>query len=71
MSAMMRRLLIGIEGTATDSEIRISCSRGCYADYVPSHNEAAIWDIIKLADAEMYKQKKADRQARLKAGITR
>ena len=71
MSAMMRRLLIGIEGTATDSEIRISCSRGCYADYVPSHNEAAIWDIIKLADAEMYKQKKADRQARIKAGITR
>lgn len=71
MSAMMRRLLIGIEGTATDSEIRISCSRGCYADYVPSHNEAAIWDIIKLADAEMYKQKKADRQARLKTGITR
>lgn len=71
MSAMMRRLLIGIEGTATDSEVRISCSRGCYADYVPSHNEAAIWDIIKLADAEMYKQKRADRQARLKAGIQR
>ncbi|MBO6000506.1 MAG: GGDEF domain-containing protein, partial [Spirochaetales bacterium] len=34
MSALMRRLLIGIEGTGTDSEIRISCSRGCYADYV-------------------------------------
>ena len=69
MAAMMRRLLIGIEGTSTDTEYRISCSRGCYADYVPSHNEAAIWDIIKLADAEMYKQKKADRQARIKAGI--
>ncbi len=67
MSAMMRRLAIGIEGSSPDAEYRISCSSGCYADYVPTHNEAAIWDIIKLADAEMYKQKKLDRQARLEA----
>ena len=65
MSAMMRRLVIGIEGSSPDAEYKISCSSGCYADYVPSHNEAAIWDIIKLADTEMYKQKKLDRQARL------
>ncbi|MBO4393729.1 MAG: GGDEF domain-containing protein [Spirochaetales bacterium] len=65
MSAMMRRLMIGIEGSSPDAEYKISCSSGCYADYVPSHNEGAIWDIIKLADAEMYKQKKLDRQARL------
>ncbi len=61
MSAMMRRLMIGIEGSNTCVEYKLSCSSGCYADYVPSHNEGAIWDIIKLADAEMYKQKKKDR----------
>ena len=62
MSAMMRRLMIGIEGSNTSMEYKLSCSSGCYADYVPSHNEGAIWDIIKLADAEMYKQKKKDRE---------
>ncbi len=67
MSAMMRRLEIGIEGSSPGAEYRISCSSGCYADYVPSHNEGAIWDIIKLADAEMYKQKKLDRQARMES----
>ena len=67
MSAMMRRLMIGIEGSGSSSEYKISCSSGCNADYVPSHNEAAIWDIIKLADAEMYKQKKLDRQVRLES----
>ena len=64
MSAMMRRLMIGIEGSNTCTEYKLSCSSGCYADYVPSHNEAAVWDIIKFADAEMYKQKKKDREAR-------
>lgn len=64
MSAMMRRLLIGIEGSNTSTDYKLSCSSGCYADYVPSHNEAAVWDIIKFADAEMYKQKKKDREAR-------
>lgn len=63
MSAMMRRLMIGIEGSNTSSEYKLSCSSGCYADYVTSNNEGAIWDIIKLADAEMYKQKKKDRAA--------
>ncbi len=67
MSAMMKRLAIGLEGTNTSTEYKVSCSSGCYADYVPSHNEAAIWDIIKFADAEMYKQKKMDRQVRLEA----
>lgn len=61
MSAMMRRLMIGIEGSNTGAEYKLSCSSGCYADYVPSHDEQAIWDIIKLADAEMYKQKMKDR----------
>ena len=64
MSAMMRRLMIGIEGSNTSTEYKLSCSSGCYADYVPSHNEAAVWDIIKFADAEMYKQKKKDRDMR-------
>ena len=64
MSAMMRRLTIGIEGSNTSTDYKLSCSSGCYADYVPSHNEAAVWDIIKFADAEMYKQKKKDREAR-------
>ena len=64
MSAMMRRLMIGIEGSNTSTDYKLSCSSGCYADYVPSHNEAAVWDIIKFADAEMYKQKKKDREAR-------
>ena len=64
MSAMMRRLLIGIEGSNTSTDYKLSCSSGCYADYVPSHNEAAVWDIIKFADAEMYKQEKKDREAR-------
>ncbi|MBO4278442.1 MAG: diguanylate cyclase [Spirochaetales bacterium] len=64
MSAMMRRLMIGIEGSNTSTEYKLSCSSGCYADYVPSHNETAVWDIIKFADAEMYKQKKKDREAR-------
>ncbi len=63
MSAMMRRLMIGIEGSNTASEYKLSCSSGCYADYVAANNEAAIWDVIKLADAEMYKQKKKDREA--------
>ena len=64
MSAMMRRLMIGIEGSNTSTDYKLSCSSGCYADYVPSHNEAAVWDIIKFADAEMYKQKKKDRENR-------
>ena len=64
MSAMMRRLMIGIEGSNTSTDYKLSCSSGCYADYVPSHNEAAVWDIIKFADAEMYKQKKKDRESR-------
>ena len=64
MSAMMRRLVIGIEGSNTSTDYKLSCSSGCYADYVPSHNEAAVWDIIKFADAEMYKQKKKDREVR-------
>ena len=64
MSAMMRRLMIGIEGSNTSTDYKLSCSSGCYADYVPSHNEAAVWDIIKFADAEMYKQKKKDREVR-------
>ena len=64
MAAMMRRLVIGIEGSNTNANYRISCSSGCYADYVPSHNEQAIWDIIKCADAEMYKQKRKDREFR-------
>ena len=64
MSAMMRRLTIGIEGSNTSTDYKLSCSSGCYADYVPSHNEAAVWDIIKFADAEMYKQKKKDREQR-------
>ncbi len=64
MSAMMRRLVIGIEGSNTNKNYRLSCSSGCYADYVPSHNEQAIWDIIKFADAEMYKQKRKDRESR-------
>ena len=64
MSAMMRRLTIGIEGSNTSTDYKLSCSSGCYADYVPSHNEAAVWDIIKFADAEMYKQKKKDRELR-------
>ena len=64
MSAMMHRLMIGIEGLNTSTDYKLSCSSGCYADYVPSHNEAAVWDIIKFADAEMYKQKKKDREAR-------
>ena len=63
MSAMMRRLMIGIEGSNTASEYKLSCSSGCYADYVAANNEAAIWDVIKMADAEMYKQKKKDREA--------
>ena len=64
MAAMMRRLVIGIEGSNTNANYRLSCSSGCYADYVPSHNEQAIWDIIKFADAEMYKQKRKDRESR-------
>ena len=64
MSAMMRRLMIGIEGSNISTDYKLSCSSGCYADYVPSHNEAAVWDIIKFADAEMYKQKKKDRETR-------
>lgn len=64
MSAMMRRLMIGIDGTNTNTAHKISCSSGCYADFVPSGNVAAIWDIIKIADTEMYKQKKADRLRR-------
>jgi len=64
MSAMMRRLAIGTEGSSTNPDYRISYSSGCYADYVPAHDEKAIWDIIKLADAEMYNQKKLDRQKR-------
>ncbi|MBQ7644436.1 MAG: diguanylate cyclase [Spirochaetales bacterium] len=64
MSIMMRRLTIGIEGSNTSTDYKLSCSSGCYADYVPSHNEAAVWDIIKFADAEMYKQKKKDREQR-------
>ena len=61
MGAMMRRLMIGIDGTNTCNEYKLSCSSGCYADYVPSRNEKAVWDIIKMADAEMYKQKMKDR----------
>ena len=68
MAAMMRRLVIGIEGSNTNANYRISCSSGCYADYVPSHNEQAIWDIIKFADAEMYKQKRKDREFRAAGG---
>ena len=68
MAAMMRRLVIGIEGSNTNANYRISCSSGCYADYVPSHNEQAIWDIIKFADAEMYKQKRKDRESRAVGG---
>ena len=68
MAAMMRRLVIGIEGSNTNANYRISCSSGCYADYVPSHNEQAIWDIIKFADAEMYKQKRKDRESRAEGG---
>ncbi len=67
MGAMMRRLMIGIDGTNTRSEYKLSCSSGCYADYVPSHNENAVWDIIKMADAEMYKQKLKDRSKIAKA----
>ncbi|MBR2282188.1 MAG: GGDEF domain-containing protein [Spirochaetales bacterium] len=62
MGAMMRRLMIGIDGSNTGTEYKLSCSSGCYADYVPSHNEKAVWDIIKMADAEMYKQKMKDRE---------
>ena len=69
MSAMMRRLMIGIEGSNTASEYKLSCSSGCYADYVAANNEAAIWDVIKLADAEMYKQKKKDREAAAESRI--
>ena len=69
MAAMMRRLVIGIEGSNTNANYRISCSSGCYADYVPSHNEQAIWDIIKFADAEMYKQKRKDRESRAEGGV--
>ena len=69
MAAMMRRLVIGIEGSNTNANYRISCSSGCYADYVPSHNEQAIWDIIKFADAEMYKQKRKDREFRAAGGV--
>lgn len=61
MGAMMRRLMIGIDGSNTCNEYKLSCSSGCYADYVPSRNEKAVWDIIKMADAEMYKQKMKDR----------
>ena len=68
MAAMMRRLVIGIEGSNTNANYRISCSSGCYADDVPSHNEQAIWDIIKFADAEMYKQKRKDREFRAAGG---
>ena len=69
MAAMMRRLVIGIEGSNTNANYRLSCSSGCYADYVPSHNEQAIWDIIKFADAEMYKQKRKDREFRAAGGV--
>ncbi|MCQ2411569.1 MAG: GGDEF domain-containing protein [Sphaerochaetaceae bacterium] len=64
MSAMMRRLSICLDGSNVTAEYKISCSRGCYADYVAANNEDAVWDIIKFADAEMYKMKKADRAKR-------
>ena len=64
MKAMMHRLLIGLEGSNSNSEYRISCSSGCHADYVPAHDESAVWEIIKTADAEMYKQKRKDREFR-------
>ena len=69
MSAMMRRLTICIEGTNSTAEYKLSCSSGCHADYVPTNSEAAIWDVIKMADAEMYKQKKVDRQKRMGGDI--
>lgn len=64
MSAMMRRLTICLDGSNSCAEYKISCSRGCYADYVAANNEDAVWDIIKFADAEMYKMKNADREKR-------
>lgn len=64
MSAMMRRLSICLDGSNATAEYRISCSRGCYADYVAANNVDAVWDIIKFADAEMYKMKKVDRDKR-------
>lgn len=64
MSAMMRRLTICLDGSNSSAEYKISCSRGCYADYVAANNEDAVWDIIKFADAEMYKMKNADRAKR-------
>ena len=64
MAAMMQRLGTALEESNSYSDSRISCSSGCHAASVPAHDENAIWDVIKRADAEMYKQKRKDRELR-------